>query len=65
MTQVCPWCDVEYSLEGGYSPAEVEQSHLDNCSVFQALPVAELRADGVAFVEYGPGILVERRRKVN
>jgi hypothetical protein len=61
--QNCPWCDVEYSLVGDTSAAELEQRHLVNCEVFQTLPVAEMTPDGRAFVEYEPGILVERRRK--
>jgi len=62
-SQSCPWCDVEYSLVGDTTPAELEQWHLINCAVFQSLPVAEMTPDGRAFVEYEPGILVERRRK--
>ena len=65
MTQICPWCDVEYSLDGGYSPAEVEQEHLDRCPIFQSKPIAEITPEGISFVEYEPGILVERRRKIN
>lgn len=56
----CPWCDEEYE-----SDPNVEQDHLIQCKVFQALPVKETTPDGRTFVEYEPGILVERRRKEN
>lgn len=56
----CAWCDEEYE-----SDPNLEQEHLIRCEAFQSLPVKEITTDGRTFVEFEPGILVERRRKVN
>lgn len=56
----CAWCGQPY----GRDP-NVEQEHLAACEIFQSLPVKETTSDGRTFVEYEPGLLVERRRKSN
>lgn len=56
----CAWCEEEYEAD-----PNVEQEHLIQCKPFQSLPVKETTADGRTFVEYEPGLLVERRRKAN
>jgi hypothetical protein len=55
----CPWCELEYDLN-----AETERAHLAICKVFQSLPIVETSPSGKTFVEYAPGILVERVRIV-
>ena len=58
MFSECPWCEEEYEI------TQVnEQLHLVKCSVFQTLPVFEVK-EGKVFVALpsDPNILCERVR---
>lgn len=59
----CEYCKFEYEIFNG----KTETEHLLDCSVYQNLPVVEVRKDGKRFIQHPiyPNLFIEKVSRAN